>query len=312
VPPSAPVDALRVRADLLARTRSFFAARGVLEVDTPLLADGLVVDAHIDPVTCDPGTAGGARYLLPSPEAPMKRLLAAGSGPIYQIAKAFRAGERGRLHQPEFTMLEWYRPGFDDHDLMDEVGALVQELLGVDDWVKRPYADVFAELLGVDAHAADAETLAAAAESAGVQVAVSSRPADRDGWLELLFATCIEPRLDPAVATFVHDFPATQAALAVVDGDPPVARRFELLLGGMELCNGYLELLDAAAHRERFDAANDQREALGKARIARDDALVAAIEQGLPASAGVAVGFDRIVMLACGADHIDQVLPFAR
>lgn len=312
VPPSVTTDVLRRRAELLRRTRAFFAERDVLEVETPLLADGLVVDAHIDPVACDPSTAAGARYLLPSPEAPMKRLLAAGSGPIYQIARAFRAGERGRLHQPEFTMLEWYRPGFDDRALMDEVGALIEVLLGTDGWVRRTYRDVFVDVLGVDPQPADAAELAAVAAAQGVEVAASSEPDDRDGWLELLFATCVEPRLDPAVATFVHDYPASQAALAVVTGDPPVARRFELILGGMELCNGYLELLDADAHRRRFDAANARREALGKARLAPDEALIAAIDAGLPACAGVAVGFDRVVMLACGAASIGEVVPFAR
>jgi len=303
------LDVLRRRADLLARTRRFFADRGVLEIETPLLARGLVVDAHIDPVTCDPATTGGAAYLLPSPEAPLKRLLAAGSGPVYALGKAFRAGERGRRHRPEFTMLEWYRPGFDEHDLMDEVGALLRELLGIDGWVKRTYRELFVEVLGVDPHAAPLDALAETARARGVSFAPDAAPTDRDAWLEVLFATCLEPALDPARATFVHDFPASQAALATIrDGAPPVARRFELLLGGMELCNGYHELLDAAAHRTRFAAANAAREVLGKPRIEPDEALLAAVEDGLPACAGVAVGFDRVVMLACGAQSIGDVL----
>ncbi len=305
--PSASIEVLRRRADLLTRTRRFFAARNVLEVDTPLLGAGLVVDAHIDPVECAVDGLG-RRYLLPSPEAPMKRLLAAGSGPIFQIAKAFRQGERGRLHQPEFTMLEWYRPGFDEHDLMDEAGELLRELLDLPGWTKRTYGEVFEDLLDVDPHRASVDVLAGIARAEGV---APPGDADRDGWLELLFATCIEPRLDPSVATFVRDFPASQAALATVrDDDPPVARRFELLYGGMELCNGYHELRDADAHRERFDAANAARAAIGKTRIEPDEALLSAVEHGLPACAGVALGFDRVVMLACGASHIDDVLAF--
>ena len=161
------------------------------------------------------------------------------------------------------------------------------------------------------------DELTGVAAQNGVEFPESSRPCDVDGWLETLFATCIEPRLDPDVATFIHDFPASQAALATVRADaesgrPPVARRFELLLGGMELCNGYHELRDAAAHRERFEAANAMREALGKPRVAADEELIAAIAEGLPACSGVAVGFDRIVMLACGARHIDEVVAFAQ
>lgn len=307
-----PVDPslLRRRADLLARTRAFFAARGVLEVEAPLLAQGLVVDAHIDPIRCSVG--GEPRYLLPSPEAPLKRLLAAGSGPIYSLGRAFRDGERGRLHRPEFTMLEWYRPGWDEHELMDEVAELVTELVGTERFERRTYADVFRELIDVDPHGDDVERLAAVAAEVGVTFDDDVAPTDRDGWLEVLFSLGVEPRLDPDVGTFVHDFPASQAALATVRaGEPPVARRFELLLGGMELCNGYHELTDAQAHRARFAAANEHRAALGKDRIRPDDELIAAIERGLPACSGVALGFDRLAMLALAAHSIDQVLPLA-
>ena len=284
----------------------------MLEVETPLLGRGLVVDAYIDPIVCTVGPVDEAqRYLLPSPEAPMKRLLAAGSGPIFQIAKAFRQGETGRLHQPEFTMLEWYRPGLDYHELMDEVGALMQVLLGIEPWVKRTHGGVFQDVIGVDPHTATASELADVARTSGVTFRDGGGPADRDAWLDVLFATCIEPRLDPALPTFIHDFPASQAALAMLsDGTPPVAQRFELIYGGMELCNGYQELLDAPAHAQRFEAENARREAMHKPRIAPDAALIGAIEHGLPPCAGVAVGFDRVVMLACGAATIDDVVAF--
>lgn len=289
---------LRRRAELLDRTRRFFRARGVLEVETPLLGTGLVVDEHIDPIACS--VAGAARYLLPSPEAPMKRLLVAGSGPIFQICKAFRDGERGRLHRPEFTMLEWYRPGVSYHDLMDEVGELLRDLLGIEGWVKRTYRDVFADALGIDPLATGEAALASVAAEHGV--APASAPTSVDGWLNVLFATCVEPRLDPARATFVHDFPASQAALASVSRG--VAERFELIYGGMELCNGYQELRDADEHRARFTAANAAR-----ARpIPADERLIEAIERGLPECSGVAVGFDRVVMLACGATHLADVV----
>jgi lysyl-tRNA synthetase class 2 len=311
VPPSASLEVLRLRAELLDRTRSFFSERGVLEVETPLIATALVVDAHIDPVECRLDAAAEPRYLLPSPEAPMKRLLAAGSGPIFQIAKAFRRGERGRLHQPEFTMLEWYRPGLGHHELMDEVGELMRDLLGVGAWVKRTHREVFQEVLGVDPHAATAEELAAVAKARGVAFRGESTPGEPTAWLDLLFAACVEPALDPETATFVHDFPASQTALATLtDTDPPVAQRFELLYGGMELCNGYQELLDPEAHHERFEAANAERERMGKDRLPPDEHLIAAVERGLPACSGVAVGFDRVVMLACGAGSIDDVLAF--
>ncbi len=285
----------------------------MLEVETPLLGRGLVVDAHIDPIVCTVGSVDEAqRYLLPSPEAPMKRLLAAGSGPIFQIAKAFRQGETGRLHQPEFTMLEWYRPGLDYRELMDEVGTLMQALLGIETWVKRTHTSIFQDILGVDPQTATANELADIARIAGVTFSADAGPADRDAWLDVVFATCVEPRLDPTVPTFIHDFPASQAALATLSGeDPPVAQRFELIYGGMELCNGYRELLDAPAHAQRFDAENARREAMHKPRITPDAALIAAIDHGLPPCAGVAVGFDRVVMLACGAATIDDVVAFS-
>lgn len=306
VPPSATLDVIRRRAELLAQTRRFFADRDVLEVQTPLLASGLVVDAHIDPITVD---SRNGTYLLPSPEAPMKRLVAAGSGAIYQIGKAFRDGERARLHQPEFTMLEWYRPGMTYDELMDEVGELMRALLGIELSMKRTYGEVFETSLGIDPHTASTEEIKAVVHTRGL--APIGGMSDRADLLDLLFATCIEPALPADVPTFIHDFPATQSALAEVSTDePPVAQRFELIYGGMELCNGYQELLSAAEHTARFEEANATRERAGKARISPDEQLMAAIDHGLPMCSGVAVGFDRVVMLACGATHINDVLAF--
>lgn len=298
---------LTARAGLLARTRAFFAARGVLEVETPVLGTGLVVDAHIDPIVCDDG--GERRYLLPSPEAPMKRLLALGSGPIYRIGPAFRAGEHGPRHRPEFTMLEWYRPGFDDGDLIDEVGALVRELTGAGEPRVIPYADACAPL-DLDPHRASRDELLAVARAHGVAFA-EDRPEDRRAdLLDLLFATCVEPTFDPDVPTFVRDFPVELAALARVTGDdPPVARRFELFHRGLELANGYFELLDVDAHRARFASENERRTERGKPALPPDEDLLAALEYGLPSCAGVALGFDRLVMAALGTDRIADVLP---
>ena len=302
-------DLLRRRAELARRTRAFFDARDVLEVDTPTLARGVIVDAHIDPVECLPDSRG-ARFLLPSPEVPMKRLLAAGSGAIYRLGPAFREGEHGRLHRTEFTMLEWYRPGLPMRDLVDEVGELMRALLGTETWEVREHAEVFAAALHVDSHSASIDELRALAARRGAAPDGDSSGMTRADWLDLLWSRCVEPTLDPETATFVHGWPACQAALAeLTDDDPPRALRFELVLGGTELCNGYQELRDPAEHRRRFAAENARRRQLGKPALPTDELLLDALERGLPVCSGVAVGFDRVVMLACGTGALGDVLP---
>ncbi|MEL0167830.1 MAG: elongation factor P--(R)-beta-lysine ligase [Pseudomonadaceae bacterium] len=309
--PSATIDALRRRAGIINRIRQFFAERGVLEVDTPSLSHAAVSDPFLHPFATEYVPEGGGQaamlYLHTSPEYPMKRLLAAGSGAIWQLCKVYRNGEIGRRHNPEFSMLEWYRPGFDHHQLMDEVDALVRDVLACAAARRVSYAAVFAEHTGLDIHqCADAELRALAAERCGFQGELS-----RDGYLNLLFSECVEPQLQ--APTMVYAFPASQAALAqVVDGDDvvPSAARFEMFVQGMELANGYFELTDAGEQLRRFEADQRHRESLGLPALPIDMPLVAALQAGMPSCAGVALGVDRLVMLALGASTIAEVIAF--
>jgi elongation factor P--(R)-beta-lysine ligase len=324
--PSAAAGALRARAALLARAREFFAARGVLEVDTPLLVNSPVSDVHIASASVEltaapSGTAAGrapARlFLHTSPEYAMKRLIAAGSGDIYQICHVVRGEERGRLHNPEFTLIEWYRLGATLTALMDEVETLVRALLGTAAATRRServsYREAFQRELGLDPlAAADAELLAAAA-----RLGLAPRPAgtrggfDRDELLEFLMGCALGPRLGRGALTFIHGYPASQAALARLDPqDARTALRFELYCEGLELANGFEELPSASEQRARFERDNAERRRAGLPVSAPDERLLAALAAGLPDCAGVALGFDRTLMLALGASHIDEVLPF--
>jgi lysyl-tRNA synthetase class 2 len=318
--PGADWATLRLRAELLARVRAFFAARGVLEVETPILSAAAITDPHLasfGTVYSGPGPRHGQTlYLHTSPEFPMKRLLAAGSGCIYQIARVFRDGEAGRRHNPEFTLLEWYRVGFDHHRLMDEVAELVTELLADRLPLAEPerlsYRDLFQRHLDLDPHRADVTELAARAEARGVPIPPGMPADEADPWLDLLLTHDIEPRLEPGRLTFVYDYPASRAALARLrPGDPPVGERFELYLNGIELANGFHELGDAAGQRRRFEAENAARRALGLPLMPVDEHLLTALAAGLPDCAGVALGFDRLVMLALGKESLAEVLAFS-
>jgi lysyl-tRNA synthetase class 2 len=314
----ASVETLKLRAGLLARARDFFSSRGILEVETPLLSRGVVVDRHLDPPVCRYGSGGAAAeklYLQTSPEAAMKRLLAAGLGASYQVAHSFREGERGRLHNPEFTIIEWYRPGLDHHELMDEVGALVSLLLPDHSkeggWEKLSYRQLFRDRLGIDPLECGAGELGQAAEKLGVEIEGEFDWKDRDAWLDLLLSTRLQEDLGVEGPVFLYDYPASQAALARLCPDEPrLAERFELYIGGIELCNGYHELLDADEQRSRFEKANEQRRDDGREPLEPDEKLLRALESGMPECSGVALGFDRLVMLAVGADSIDEVLAF--
>lgn len=309
--PSASIDALRARAGIIGQVRQFFAERNVLEVETPCLSAAAVSDPQLHPFATDyvaDGDQAAQRlYLHTSPEYPMKRLLAAGSGCIWQLCKVFRNGETGGRHNPEFSMLEWYRVGFDHHQLMDEVEALVVGILGCAAARRVTYASLFAEHLELDVHqCSDADLAQQGRNRCGF-----SGEMPRDGWLNLLFSHCIEPALQ--APTMVYAFPASQAALAqVVDGDDavPSAARFELFVQGMELANGYFELTDAKEQGRRFAADQRERAAMGKAALPVDTRLVDALNAGLPPCAGVALGLDRLVMLALGAPRIEQVIAF--
>ena len=322
--PSTSRERLVARAALLERAREFFAARSILEVDTPLVVNTPVSDVHIHSpyvqLSAQPDGAAAApaqRYFLhTSPEYAMKRLLAAGSGDIYQICHVVRGNERGRLHNPEFTLIEWYRVGFALEQLMDEVDALVRVLLGAaapPASERVSYRDAFLRELGLDPFTADEAALAQAARPLGLGAAGSGGvpPLSRDEWLELLMGGIVGARLGRHTLTFVHGYPATQAALARLDPcDPRAAQRFELYCEGIELANGFHELTAAAEQRARFQQDNMRRRQLGLPVFPLDERLLSALAAGLPDCAGVALGFDRVAMLALGAAHIDEVLPF--
>lgn len=305
---------IRLRARLLATIRAFFAERGVMEVETPLLSAAAATDPYLESFSCryhGPGEYDGERfYLQTSPEFAMKRLLAAGSGPIYQICKSFRNGEFGRHHNPEFTMLEWYRPGFDHHLLMDEVEALIRMILGCGEAERVSYGDLFQRHLGFDPHTVSCDRLQRCARLKGLDVA-GMGDADRDTWLTLLLTHLIEPSLGAKQPLFVYDFPASQAMLARVrEGQPAVAERFELYVKGVELANGFHELADAGQQRRRFEENLNKRSELGMARLPMDSSLLQALVAGLPDCAGVALGMDRLLMLVAGADALRQIIAF--
>ncbi len=308
--PTTSPAALKLRAEVLGAVRSFFAIRAVLEVETPLLSRGTVTDVHLEPLSTviqSPGCSDRF-FLQTSPEFAMKRLLAAGSGPIYQICKAFRNGEAGSRHNPEFTMLEWYRPGWDHHRLMDEVEELLVEVLGTPPAVRRTYAELFENELGVDVHGADAEVLRTRGIERGLDPIDSL---DREGWLGLMMTHLLEPDLGRGAPLFLYDYPVDQAALARIrPGNPPVAERFEVYVDGVELANGYHELTDPEEQRRRFERDLDVRRRKGLPVPEIDPRFLAALEQGLPPCAGVALGLDRLVMLAAGAERLNEVLTF--
>ncbi|MCU7813206.1 MAG: EF-P lysine aminoacylase GenX [Candidatus Thiodiazotropha sp. (ex Notomyrtea botanica)] len=314
--PSATLEMIQARASLLARIRDFFRQAGVLEVETPVCSRFGVTDPAIECLstryTGPTAPQGCDLYLQTSPEFPMKRLLAAGSGPIYQICRVFRDGELGRRHHPEFSLLEWYRPGFDHHVLMDEVASLINRLTQAPLTVEKlSYHEAFDRHLQIDPHTASPEQLRDCAVEHEVAGASELIMDSRDAWLDLLMSHLIEPHLGETGMTFLYDYPASQAALArVKDSTPPVAERFELYLSGMEIANGFHELLDAGEQRRRFLDDNRRRAAAGLPQIPMDEALLDALASGMPACAGVALGIDRLLMFFTGCNDIRKLLAF--
>ena len=310
--PAASLGVLRQRAALLDVARTFFRGRGVLEVETPVALGATVTDVHIESLDLAPPSP---RFLQTSPEYPMKRLLAAGSGDIYQICHVFRAEEISALHNPEFTMIEWYRLGMDFTALMTETVELAQALLTTGGRERAPveslsYAQAFQRELGVDPLDAGIDELTDLARAHGLAPG-SLASASRDDLLDFLVATRVGPTLGRGRITCMHHFPASQAALAQIDAvDPRCAQRFELYAEGVELANGYVELADPVEQQRRFEADLAERQRRGLAQPAIDTRLLAALSHGLPASAGVAMGFDRLVMLAVGAASIQDVMAF--
>lgn len=317
---------LRQRAAMLARLRGFFAERGFLEVETPVVDAEIIPELHIEPfgvgeargVLSDapagrwPAATSG--FLQASPEMHMKRLLCEGLPAIFQVTRSFRYGERGAIHNPEFTMVEWYRTGDGMAAGMQLLDELCQAVAGSAAARRTTYAEAFHMHAGVDAHHATCEELEAAAKRLNVAVPEGIHADDRDEWLNLLLADVVEPRLGADRPEILYDYPATQSALAVTTtrGDGTlVGERFELYWRGIELANGYHELTDAVALRTRLAQVNRQRSADGRPALPLPERLLAAMtDPGLPACSGCALGFDRLAMLACGATTIDEVMAF--
>jgi len=349
--PAANLHTLQLRARILAEVRRFFEERGYWEVETPLLSRDIVVDAHLEPfqtsfrVETDRSThasrPGDVLFLQTSPEFAMKRLLASGANSIYQITRAFRKGEVGRLHNPEFTMIEWYRAGETHHDQMSFVEELVAEVFAgvrreaanlrqsdeprggglpaaelLPPAPRRPfprvtYDDAFAAALGTRVLDLSPGQLAALAEQARVIVPQAHARDDRDGWLNLLLAERVEPGLGAGGPEFLYNYPVSQGALArACPDDPRVAERFELYVSGVEICNGYHELTDPAELRRRIDEQWALRERAGLPRLPKESRLLEAMEAGLPPCSGVALGFDRLLLAALGASAVRDVIAF--
>jgi lysyl-tRNA synthetase class 2 len=313
--PCASIETLRTRAAILKSIRDFFAARQVTEVETPLMCHTSVTDPFIQSIPAlfqaHPQENEIRYYLQTSPEYAMKRLLAAGSGPIFQISKAFRQGEIGRYHNPEFSMLEWYRPGFDHHNLMYEMDELLQMVLNKPAAERKTYADIFLQYLQINPHTVTLEQLKNCADENNISVASASEIHDCDTWLQLLMSECIEPQIGQNQPCFIYDFPASQAALARLQAsNPPVASRFEVYYRGIELANGFHELQNAAEQRKRFENNCIERKKLGLNEMLIDEFFLAALNHGLPNCSGVALGIDRLLMLALGKDKIADVLSF--
>jgi lysyl-tRNA synthetase class 2 len=339
--PTADWKNLRLRAEMLRRLREFFDSRGFLEVETPILSADTVVDRHLDPFCtfvasgpCSvvrnqsdnanrksnpqsliPNPSAQRRWLQTSPEFAMKRMLAAGAGRIYQVARVFRLDELGPLHNPEFTLIEWYQPGDDFSAGMQLTSDLCEALLNRGASERISYREAFLKYVGIDPHTTDGASLATITKKLGIETPASLSIEDRDGWLDLLMVERIQPHLGVERPALLYDYPASQAALAQVRNsgqmdDPPVAERFELYIDGIELANGYHELLDPAELRVRNCETNAQRKSDGKPALPEESRLLAAMESGIPASVGVALGFDRLVMLAAGAKSIAEVVAF--
>lgn len=311
--PVASQQAIIARADLQRQIRAFFHSRQVIEVETPVLCRAGVTDVHlVNAVTSLQGqglTEKTPYYFQTSPEYAMKRMLAAGIGDCFQLCKVVRDEELSARHNFEFTMLEWYRLGFDDQELMLELEQLMVDLLGTPKAQRISYQQAFIDALGIDPLLASATELAAALAIKGIDCEVVH--GDLDALLNLAMSLIVEPHLDPNTPTFVYHFPASQAVLARQhEHDPRVAHRFELFYQGLELANGFWELADPIEQRQRFEKDNKRRQALGLPHIAIDERFLNALEHGLPDCAGVAVGVDRLLMIKLGVKHINDVLIF--
>ncbi len=320
--PTSTFATLKKRSEIIDSIRQFFKERAVLEVDTPLLSHAAATDPQVLAIPAlfkqNGATLEEQVFLQTSPEYAMKRLLAKGSGPIYQICKAFRQGDIGRVHNPEFTMLEWYRPGFDHHALMNEVDDLLQTILQTSSAERLSYHAAFEKFIGINPHETNTKKLIQCAKERGIDFRNQAQIpeteiAERNLWLDLLLTHCIEPQIGQNRPTFLYDFPVTQAALAKIrlQENPPVASRFEVYFKGLELANGFHELQDVKEQRRRFENDLIYRKQQGICPVPIDEYFLAALEAGLPDCAGVALGVDRLIMLALDFQSIEAIMSFS-
>ena len=306
--PSAGIDELHARAALLAKARAFLSSRGVLEVDTPLLGQFAITDPNIE--LFEVATIDGARFLQSSPEYAMKRLLASGSGDIFQLGKVFRAGEYGGRHNPEFVMLEWYRVDWTHYQLMREVAELIAETLRLSTWQIWPLEALFDYFCQINLHDATEPELKVAAVNAGIDLVGDL---DKLDYLDLLMTHVVEPGIASWGLVFIIDFLEQQAALSriIERGGNTVAARFEAYVHGVELANGYWEESDPDILTKRFEADNGLRGSRGQAVREIDERLISALRAGVPDCAGVAVGFDRLLMLSQAQSELSRIMPFS-
>jgi lysyl-tRNA synthetase class 2 len=306
------INILKDRAALLQAARSFFFERGILEVDCPALTQAAPIDLHIDVMEV-PVTASQTGYLHTSPEYGMKRLLAAQIGDIYQLSHVFRSGEVGPLHNPEFTMAEWYRLGISFEEMIEETLAFIRLSLGDLPSNMMSYRQTFAHYLGIDLSTVTRNELEALARLHGLDIPAHAAAWDKDTLLQLLLGLVIEPNLGKEELFVIAYFPSSQAALSkvILRNGEEVACRFEVYYKGIELANGYHELTDAHEQRRRLIASNTARKQAGKPELKMDERFLEALERGLPDCCGVAVGFDRLMLLRHQKNHLNEVLPFA-
>jgi lysyl-tRNA synthetase class 2 len=305
--PSASLETLKKRAEVLANIRTFFAQRNVVEVETPLLCRAPVTDPFLEALSLH--YQQETWYLQTSPEYAMKRLLCAGMGSIYQISKAFRAEEKGGLHNPEFTLLEWYRIDFDHHALMREMDDFLQFVIHAPPAKKITYHELFETHCHFNPHEISEKDIRVFVEKTMTLPLETHKTLDKDDYLQLLMTHVIEPQLSPEKApVFIYDFPASQAALAKVNGK--IAERFEVYIQGVELANAYYELGEAKEQLRRFEADLKKREKLHLPQVPIDAYLIGALTEGLPPCAGVALGIDRLLMVALQKSNIEEVMSF--
>ncbi len=314
--PACSLELIRLRAELLQAIRCFFYAENVLEVETPILCQAIGTDPYLDFFsTCQQAGAQETLYLQTSPEFAMKRLLAAGTGSIYQITKAFRKGESGRYHNPEFTLLEWYRQGYDLQQLMGDVELLLSQLLPDGYFSEKAqrvkYADIFYQYTGLDALQFDRPRYSLVAGQLGFSEAISLCADEHTTWLDFLFSHVVQQHLGQAGLCMVYDYPACLPSLARLKLDNPlVVERVEVFIRGIELGNGYYELQDVQQQNSRFEQEILLRQRNGAEKVRKDERFLAALQSGLPDCSGIAIGLDRLLMIISQADRIDEVLAF--